>query len=184
MYADASLVRDARAQYFAANGFDDSGYSADWATVKIGPIPLTFPNTATRKRALPLHDLHHVATGYPTTFRGEAEIGAWEIAGGCTNHWAAWVLNASGFAYGLVLAPRRTYRAFIRGRHSRTLYRMGWHDDLLELSVADLRKRLGVTNEPPRASWRDRLAFACWVALVSSPTIAATALAIAVWSRT
>ena len=177
-YADDSTVRDARAQYFAANGFSDAGYADDWVKIKLGPIPFTFPNTATRKRAIPLHDLHHIATGYPTTLRGEAEIAAWEIAGGCTDHWAAWVLNTSGFAYGLVLAPRRVYRAFMRGRHGRTLYHSGWDDQLLELRVGELRRRLA-TDAAPRATWRDRAAFVGWVAMVAAPAIGVAALTLA-----
>jgi hypothetical protein len=177
-YADDSTVRDARAQYFAANDFSDAGYADDWVTIKLGPIPFTFPNTPTRKRAIPMHDLHHVATGYPTTFTGEAEIGAWEIGGGCTNHWAAWVLNASTFGFGLVFAPRRVYRAFVRGRHSRPLYHSGWDETLLELSVGDLRRRLAVSPTPPRTTWRDRAAFLGWVAMIAAPPLGALALAI------
>lgn len=178
-YAETSSVRDARSVYFAANGFSEAGYKDEWVTIKVGPVPVRFPNTSTRKRAIPLHDLHHVATGYATTFRGEAEIGSWEIAAGCTDHWAAWVLNASSFAYGLVIAPRRVYRAFVRGRHSVSLYHAGWDDTLLELSVGELRQRLELAGPPPRATWRDRLVFAGWVSLVSLPVIGAVALAAA-----
>jgi hypothetical protein len=182
MYADAATVRDARAQYFAANGFSDATYSDDWVRFHLGPIPIAFPNTASRKRAIPMHDLHHVATGYDTTLRGEAEIGAWEIAAGCTDHWAAWVLNASAFAYGLVLAPRRVYAAFLRGRHSRTLYHEGWDAALLELRVAELRQRLRLPDAPARATWRDRAAFVGWVMLVTLPITGAVALTIRVLS--
>ncbi len=173
-------VREARAQYFADNGFSDATYKDAWVKFKVGKLPVAFPNTASRKRAIPLHDLHHVATGYATTITGEAEIGAWEIAGSCTSYWAAWVLNASAFAGGLLVAPRRTYRAFIRGRHARTLYRTGWRDDLLELSVAQLRELVGVTVSAPRASWRDRAAFAGWVVLVAAPWLGLAALAVAI----
>src|SRR3979411_2607790 len=115
MYAEASRVADARAEYFTANGSSDATYRDHWVRFKLGPIPVAFPNTASRKRAIPLHDLHHVATGYATTLTGEAEIGAWECAGGCRDYWAAWVLNASCFALGTVIAPRRIWRAFVRG---------------------------------------------------------------------
>jgi hypothetical protein len=106
---------------------------------------------------------------------GEAEIGAWEIAGGCSKYWAAWFLNASAFGWGVVVSPKRVYRAFIRGRHSRTLYRTGWTDDLLELTVGELRERLEVDREP-KATWTDRAAFAGWVALAASPGAIAVAL--------
>lgn len=180
MYADASSVRAARAEYFAANGFSDAEYNDPWVKLgKLGPVPIAFPNSASRKRAVPLHDLHHVATGYPTTWTGEAEISAWEIAAGCTDHWAAWVLNTGAFGYGVVLAPRRTYRAFMRGRRSKTLYYTGWSDALLELSVGELRERLALSGGQERPSWRDRVAFAAWVGLAAAPGIAALVLAVA-----
>ena len=179
MDVDDTSVRAAREQYFVANGFSEASYKDNWVKVgKLGPLPLGFPNSASRQRAIPLHDLHHVATGYATTWVGEAEIGAWEVAGGCTDHWAAWVLNAGAMAYGLVIAPRRIYRAFMRGRRSRTLYHLGWDESLLELSVSDLKRRLRVDGEV-RPSWRDRFVFAAWIVLVSAPTILAVGVAIA-----
>lgn len=179
MDADVS-VRAARASYFTANGFSDASYRDRWVKLRVGPVPVAFPNTASRKRAVPLHDLHHVATGYTTSIVGEAEIGAWEIAGGCADLWAAWILNAMAFAAGLAIAPRRTYRAFVRGRHSRTLYAQGWREDLLELSVGELRHRLALDRAPARATARDRLAFAAWVAIALAPGASVLAAAIAV----
>jgi hypothetical protein len=75
IYSDATPVRQARAEYFRANGFgDDGGYDAQWVKVKLGAVPLWFPNTDARRRAVRLHDLHHLATGYETSLVGEAEI--------------------------------------------------------------------------------------------------------------
>jgi hypothetical protein len=175
-------VRAAREQYFLANGFSEAAYHDAWVVLaRFGPLPLVFPNSAARRRAIPLHDLHHVATGYATTWVGEAEIAAWELAGGCTDHWAAWLLNAGAFATGLALAPRRTYRAFVEGRRSRPLYHTGWHDSLLDMSVAELRQRLRLDRAGPRGGgWRDRVAFATWVAIVSAPALLALAVALAV----
>jgi len=173
MYADTARVRDARDNYLAANGFSTSGYTDRWVTLKkLGPISLGFPNTASRKRAIRLHDLHHVATGYTTTFVGEAQIAAWEYGGSCTDHWAAWLLNGGAFLYGLWFAPRRTYRAFISGRKSRNLYHTGWDDSLLDLTVAALRARLGLDRDRP-TTWHDRLAFAGWALLLHAPTVVA-----------
>src|SRR5688572_6968609 len=69
-YAESSSVRDARTAYFLANGFSDAGYRDAWVHLKVLGIPVAFPNTRSRKRAVPLHDLHHVATGYSTTLIG------------------------------------------------------------------------------------------------------------------
>ncbi|MDB4953909.1 MAG: hypothetical protein JWO36_1478 [Myxococcales bacterium] len=174
-YANTSQVRAAREQYFAANGFSDATYRDAWVHVKIGRIPLMFPNTRSRQRAIPLHDLHHVATGYATTLVGEGEIGAFEVAGGCGRYWAAWFLNASAMTWGLALSPRRIYRAFIRGRHSRTLYQTGWSDELLELTVGELRRRVEIDREP-KATWGDRAAFAGWVGILVTPGVVVGAL--------
>ncbi|HUS30094.1 MAG TPA: hypothetical protein VMZ53_16420 [Kofleriaceae bacterium] len=169
MYADAIKVREAREQYFIANGFSDATYREDWARIKLGPVPVVFPNTKSRKEALPIHDLHHIATGYSTTIEGEGEIAAFEIGGGCGRYAAAWLINAGGFALGLVTNPRKIFRAFVRGRHSRNLYREGFRDSLLDLSVAELRKRVGTDTATPVATGQDKLAFVAWCFAVSWP---------------
>ena len=141
-------LREGRARYFVENGLPaDGGYAARWVVVRALGIPIgVFPNSASRRRAVPLHDLHHVLTGYDTSLRGEAEIAAWELASGCRDYWAAWGLNAVMFVLGLVLYPRHARAAWRRGRGGRNLYSEGWHDDLLEESEEAVRARLGVTE--------------------------------------
>jgi hypothetical protein len=156
-------LREARDRYFRENAFPaDGGYDARWVKLQAGPIPFGFPNTDMRRRAVRFHDLHHVLTGYETTWTGEAEIGAWEVASGCADHWAAWGLNLSAFALGLFFAPRRCHRAFLRGRRSRNLYRETWRESLLDDALADCRARLGLDREPGPARARDHAAFAGW----------------------
>lgn len=136
-------VRQARDEYFRRAGFDEGGYRSRWVRLQAGPIPLWFPNTASRLRAVKLHDLHHLVTGYDTSWTGEAEIAAWELAAGCGRHWVAWMLNAGALLVGLVIAPRRTSRAWQRGRRSRSLYGMRELDEtLLDLDLDELRSRL------------------------------------------
>ena len=53
-YSDTVTIGDARAQYFAENNFGDGGYTASWVKVQAGPIPIYFPNTAARVRAVPV----------------------------------------------------------------------------------------------------------------------------------
>jgi hypothetical protein len=145
LYEDAAMLRTARAQYFRANTFgDDGGYSKSWVRVDLGPLPVWFPNTKSRRRAVPLHDLHHIATGYDTTVVGEAEIGAWELAAGCADYYAAWLLNLGAVGLGFLVAPRRVWRAFVRGRRSITLYRLGFDDEWLTETVGALRRRLSL----------------------------------------
>jgi len=140
-----TTLREARAQYFRENGIEaDGGYAGKWVRIKLGPVPIIFPNTNGRRAALLPHDLHHVATGYDTTLVGEAEIGAWELASGCRHYYAAWILNMGAVATGFFLAPRRVYRAFLRGRRSTNLYHLGVDATWPEETVRGLRQRLGL----------------------------------------
>src|SRR4051812_25394107 len=93
-FSDDQTLEEARRQYFANSGFGEETYTTDrWVRVNLGPVPVFFPNTRARKAIVPIHDLHHILNNYPTTFAGETQIGAWEIASGCTQHFIAWVLN-------------------------------------------------------------------------------------------
>lgn len=161
-YDPALTLREARDRYFALMGLSDGGYDSPVAVLRAGPIPITVPNTAARVRALRFHDLHHPLTGYDSTWTGEGEIGAWEVASDCADHRAAWALNLLAMAIGLGLAPRRIFRAFVRGRHSRNLYRETFDDALLDETIGGARTRLGLAGETPAASAADGLAFAAW----------------------
>jgi len=163
------------------NGFgEDGGYAKKWVRVQLGPVPLAFPNSPGRVRAVRYHDLHHVLTGYQTDVVGEAEIGAWEVASGCAGFWAAWLLNLQAMALGLLAgAPGRLWRAFLRGRRTRNLYRMAFDEALLETRVGALRSRLGldvVGTTPGAARARERAAFAGWLALAVAVGAATLAL--------
>lgn len=162
--ATGRTLGDALEAHLRAAGFSQADYRARWAVVPVGPLTVVFPNFAARGRALSLHDLHHALTGYDTTLVGEAELGAFELASGCGRHWVAWVLEHEVFALGLVLAPGRTYRAFVRGRRARNLYGRRQADAALlarPLDEVERELRLDVAR-PPTA--RDRVAFGLWAA--------------------
>lgn len=155
-----TTLLEARAAYFESNGFgDDGGYSKPTVTVYLFGIPLSFPNTAGRKKAVVFHDMHHVLTGYQTSNLGEAEIGAWELGSGCGSYPAAWVLNTLALTFGIVQRPKRVFRAFIRGRRSCNLYGRD-AKSLLTRDVDDLERELGLDRTPGPATARDVLAFA------------------------
>ena len=175
-YDPASTLRQARQLYFEANGFPlDGGYEAKWVDFELGPIPMPFPNSDARRRAVKVHDLHHVLTGYRTDIFGEAEISAWELAAGCGNMVAAYGLNLGGMALGMFISPRRTWRAWVRGCQSGMLYRTPVDDTLLERKLGDVRSELGLDKQPERASIGDALRFlaywqvGAWTSLLSLP---------------
>src|SRR5262245_47254246 len=185
-YPDELTLGDARRSYFDANGFGDGGYDTSWVKLNAGPIPIYLPNTSSRVRSVRLHDLHHVLTGYDTTWTGESEIGAWEIGAGCADHYAAWMLNFNAVAIGLAIAPAATYRAFVRGRRTHSLYDGEFEEALLAQRVGGVRRRLLLDRDHGEQPG-DRAWFAI-TAAVSVGTLLATTLvmlapvvALAVW---
>src|SRR6185369_11324024 len=114
-----------------------------WVKIE-APFPFYIPNIPARRRAVVLHDIHHIAVPFDTSWTGEAQIGAWEIAGGCTRYWVAWTLNLAAFFWGLFIAPRRLFLAFCRGRRSHNLYHQGYADSVLAESMGTLRQRLNI----------------------------------------
>jgi hypothetical protein len=140
-------VREARDRYLAENGFSVESYTETSFELPIFRWKARFPNPPTRRKVIPLHDLHHVATGFGTDYIGEAEIGAYELVAGCNTFIATW-LNGMAAAFGLLIAPVRTVRAGLRARGTRTLYfaRLPY-DRALSMSVEDLRAHLGIPRE-------------------------------------
>lgn len=162
VYEEALTLREARARYFDANDLGaDGGYGDKWVKLRVGPIRFGFPNTKARLRAVRLHDLHHVMTGYDTDWKGEFEISSWEIASSCRGYVAAWVLNLGGLAAGLFTYPRAVWRAFVRGRRCGNFYATGYSEALLARTVGDARRELALV-EAPRATAGDVVAFAAW----------------------
>jgi hypothetical protein len=145
-----TTMQNARAEYYRVNGFgDDGGDSLEWVPLKIWRFTIKIPNTQARRKALKIHDLHHVVTGYETNLRGESEIAAWELASGCRRMPAAFVLNMFALAIGAVIAPRRVLRAWARGRVTKNLYTHDTVDALLPLEVSTVRASLGLDAPVP-----------------------------------
>ncbi len=179
-YDPELTLRDARARYFIDNDFGEQGnYDARWVKLSLGPIPFAFPNSTARVKAVRYHDLHHVLTGYPTTLRGEAEIGAWELASGCGSMVAALILNLMALAIGLVIDRQAMFAAFVRGRYSNNLYGGRLDDALLGQSLGEQRARLGLDRGGVQASAADRVAFVGWSLAGAMTLLAALGLLLA-----
>jgi hypothetical protein len=138
-----------RDAYLAENGFTIAEYEAPHVHIPVLGYRMPFPNPPSRKRAVRLHDLHHVATGYGTDHVGEGEISAWELRRGLRPLGllvAAIVL--SGALLGFMIAPRRTLRAYKASSSAPSLFHgLIPYETLLAMSVAELRATLGVPPE-------------------------------------
>ena len=144
--ADWTLERG-RDAYLRENHFSVAAYDAPWTDASIFSIPIKVPNTTLHKRAIRLHDLHHVATGYGTDMIGEAEISAWELRRGLSGlgfYTGSIVLSLA--IGGVFLAPKRVWRAYrASGAGRSSLFQDPRpYDEVLDESVGALRARLGV----------------------------------------
>jgi hypothetical protein len=137
-------MREARDRFLCSNGFRIEDYSAPTYTVKFWRLRVRFPNTKAHQWATPLHDLHHILTGYRTDWIGEAEIAAWELRAGCKTLVAYW-LDASAATIGLFISPARVWRAFLRAKGQHTLYcDPALCESVSHMTVREVRARLGI----------------------------------------
>jgi hypothetical protein len=172
---DATTLDAALKQLYADHDLPpDGGESARWFHVKIGPLSIPLPNPPARQRAVFIHDVNHVLTGYNAVFSdGEMKIAAFEVGAGCGRVWVAWFLNLSLMALGAIVSPHPVFTAFVRGRRTVSLY-IGTEerDALRRMSVAQLRTRIELDAEPPEPRAGDFPVFlgyfaATWLALAT-----------------
>ncbi len=168
-YPDELKVSEALQIYFARYHFADGGYKDKYFRIKLGPLFIPVPNTTSRIEAVKFHDIHHLLTEYTALWKGEVEIGAWEIASGCGKHLIAWFLNFGSFCVGLFLYPKALFEAFVKGRHVRiNLYKGYVYDEtLLNKTVGELRKELDVAHST-RTRLSDIIYFILWCLLAAS----------------
>ena len=117
-------LHDELAAFYRRNGFGDVvGARPLTVPVYTGCMLVPLPNIETRRRFLKYHDLHHLITGYSVGRIGEGEVSAWELGtGSAFVSPTLGVMNLIALSTGLVLEPKRMWRAFRRGCSSRNLY--------------------------------------------------------------
>ena len=141
-------IEEALNQHFAATGIYAEGSTReDWYArnaiyLRVGSWKVPFP-ILRRAGPIILHDVHHMLTGYPPTWKGEAELAGWEIgSGGCGWHLLYWIDRLSFLLVGLVAAPVAVWRAFARGRRSRNLFDQE-PEAVLRMDIAELEGYVG-----------------------------------------
>jgi len=119
----------------------DGGQSKSYVKIDITPkFHFYFPNFDVRKKAVIKHDIHHLLTEYETTVAGESEISAWEVASGCKNYWAAFLIDVSGVMLGVLFNFIGVLKAFARGRRTKNLYYDTFTtEQALDMKISDLR---------------------------------------------
>lgn len=164
-------VREALDHYLAENGFTREAYDAPRTDASFLGVRFTVPNTPGHRVGIMLHDLHHVATGFGTDIVGEGEVSAWEVRGGLRGlDLYVGSLVVTGTMVGLVRAPLRIVdasRVAEGPRHS--LFGMTVpYEQLLEMTVGELRTLLGVPQEGAARARRRLHAYAPKAAMAAT----------------
>lgn len=139
-------VREARDIYLAENGFTVEAYDAPTTSGSLLGVKLAVPNPLAHRRAIRLHDLQHVATGFGTDHAGEAEISIWQARRGvgAAGMYVTTIVMAN-VLLGLVLAPGRTLAALRAPGARGSLFSMAIdYESLLERTVGELREMLAI----------------------------------------
>ena len=138
-------TREALSEYFEREGIktDDQNFEEwlrdNWLRMNLFGHRIPVKPLYGFKKALALHDVHHLLTGYDTTWTGEFQVTAWEVgSGGCAPHILFWLKLVFTSLLGLVLMPTASWYAFARGRNQRNLFRCDFRE-LLAREVDDLR---------------------------------------------
>ncbi len=170
VYNDNLKIRDALQTYFSKYHFENGGYHLKWFKIKIGKLFIPLPNTKARIDAVKIHDIHHILTEYPANLKGEAEIGAWEIASGCGPYYMAWILNYGSFHYGMYFFPRTIFRSFMAAKRCNTnlYHNVVYDENLLNKTVGELREYVGINSGKKNTAW-DYFGFAIWCLLALVP---------------
>ena len=143
---EAVTTQDALAEYLIEQNVIDPDvgredpYIGNWFYFTIGGKRIPFFPSVGFKAGLAAHDTHHMLNDYSTSWVGECETAAWELAsGGCGRHFAYWIDRLFFMGIALVLAPIRSLRAWRRGWGQRNLYRLD-HEQLLAMDIGDVRR--------------------------------------------
>jgi len=139
-------TEEALGEFLAAENLVKDGagredwYAGSWFYTTLFGVKVPILPRVGFRRGLPAHDTHHMLNDYDTSWAGECETAAWELAsGGCGPHVAYWIDRLLFIAIALVMAPARTLRAWRRGWGQHNLYSLD-PEELLATDLVDMRR--------------------------------------------
>jgi hypothetical protein len=165
---ESERIEEALTRLYAAYQLPPDGGARDaWFRVRLGPLSLPLPNPPARQRAVFIHDVNHILTGYNATFSdGEMFIAAFEVGTGCGRVWVAWFLNLALLAFGAVTRPRAVFLSFVRGRQARSLYVHAMDRPALRaMTVGAVRKMIQLDEQPRAPRPTDYVQYGLWVGM-------------------
>lgn len=86
VYPDDLQIKHALSQLFDRFNIPHDAYTAKKFSIYVGNFRIHLPNIPLWVKVARFQDIHHVLTGYPANWLGEAEIGAWQLTRACRNY--------------------------------------------------------------------------------------------------
>lgn len=144
VFSNDTLIGDALGQFFKNKHFGKEALEQSVNWLHLGPIRMPFPNLKARREAIYLHDITHIVTSYDTSWVGEGEVAAYELASGFpAKFWIGYIYPPITFAIGFVLAPRRVLKAFRRGWRQKNVYQLNLpKKEIMQMTIDNLRKEI------------------------------------------
>ena len=93
----------------------DGGENDDTFKFKVFGKVFNLPNPNFRKKALYIHDLHHILNKCDITWKGEAFIAGWEISTGIWKHFPLGFLSSWAMGYSIWIYPKSVLKGFKKG---------------------------------------------------------------------
>lgn len=140
------LVKEELELFWKRHQLGDRGkVDASWNFFRAGFLRFYLPNLS--KKGYLLHDVNHLLSGYGIDWRSEFEIAAWELGSGRRKgFYLSNLYPLVGFLLGLVVIPKRTRRAYRKGKQRINAHILSHRVSVLETELEELQ-RLSQRNE-------------------------------------
>lgn len=137
---EAKTILEDLKEYWKKNNLpEDGGESEVFNKAQIGRFSFRYPNL--NGKALLLHDINHFLTGYPTTWKGEFQVSAWELAsGGRKGFPTTWIYPISLSILGLLFYPLQTIKAYKNGKDKQNAFIIYRQTDIFKMTINEIKK--------------------------------------------
>ncbi|MCB0410927.1 MAG: hypothetical protein KDD22_00265 [Bdellovibrionales bacterium] len=143
---DQISVEQALKEFYGTQHLGDEAFTQAVNYAQFGSLKIPFPNLKKRREIIYLHDINHLLTGYDTTYAGEGELAAYELASGFPFHcWVGYLYAPIAFLTGVFVAPLRVWRGWLRGWGAKNSCHADLtREEIFSMNLGELRQYLQI----------------------------------------
>ncbi len=117
----------------------DGGKNEKLNKAQIGSFSFRYPNL--NGKALLLHDINHLITDFPTTWKGEFQVSAWEMASGARKGFPLTLIYpVSLVLIGLIIYPREVLSAYKYGTNKQNAFLIYSQTDIFQMTLEEIKR--------------------------------------------